>query len=199
MPFKPFQNLILLFTGCAFLFAACDVPVTKRTFDRFTWDRLDPFVFQANSISFRSEFTEKFEYPRVEHLFPINIGDSLLQWGRDRIKINKGSGGKIEYIVLEASAIEVPLKIQEGVKDFFYKDREFRYNLLAVVKISVKDRLGVEKNLVARVEKWGVTLEGLSIVEREEAWYHLTEGLLQKLNLFFDSEIPKNFTHSLIH
>ena len=80
-----------------------------------------------------------------------------------------------------------------------YKDREFRYNLLAVVKIKVKDRLGVEKSLVAKVEKWIVTLEGLSILEREEAWYSLTEGSLKKLNLFFESEIPKNFGNSLIN
>ncbi|SVB88413.1 uncharacterized protein METZ01_LOCUS241267, partial [marine metagenome] len=99
-----------------------------------------------------------------------------MQWGKDRIKIKKGSGGKIEYIVLEARATEIPLKIQKGVKGLLYKDREFRYNLLAVVKIKVKDRLGVEKSLVAKVEKWIVTLEGLSILEREEAWDSLTEG-----------------------
>ena len=122
-----------------------------------------------------------------------------MQWGKDRIKIKKGSGGKIEYIVLEARATEIPLKIQKGVKGLLYKDREFRYNLLAVVKIKVKDRLGVEKSLVAKVEKWIVTLEGLSILEREEAWYSLTEGSLKKLNLFFESEIPKNFSNSLIN
>tara|TARA_B100001013_G_scaffold84519_2_gene46248 strand:+ start:274 stop:873 length:600 start_codon:yes stop_codon:yes gene_type:complete len=196
---KKFKNLILLLVSSVFLFTACDVPVVKGKFDQFNWSKLDPFVFEVDSVSFRSEFTEKFEYPRIEHLFPISIKDSLLQWGKDRIKIKKGSGGKIEYIVLEARATEIPLKIQKGVKGLLYKDREFRYNLLAVVKIKVKDRLGVEKSLVAKVEKWIVTLEGLSILEREEAWYSLTEGSLKKLNLFFESEIPKNFSNSLIN
>ena len=111
---KKFQNLILLLISSVFLFTACDVPVVKGKFDRFSWSKLEPFVFEADSVSFRSEFTEKFEYPRIEHLFPISIKDSLLQWGKDRIKIKKGSGGKIEYIVLEARVTEIPLKIQKN-------------------------------------------------------------------------------------
>mgnify|MGYP003315562768 FL=1 len=66
-------------------------------------------------------------------------------------------------------------------------------------KINVKDKLGVEKTLVAKIEKWGVTLEGLSLIEREEAWYQLTEELLQRLDSFFSSEIPKNFSNSLVN
>lgn len=199
MSFKKFQILILTFISCTFLLIACDIPVVQKRFDHFTWAGSDPFVFQANSISFRSEFIERFDYPRVEHLFPVSITDSLLQWGKDRIKIRKGSGGKVEYIVLEARATETPLKTEKGVKDLFYKDREFRYDLFAVVKINVKDKLGVEKTLVAKIEKWGVTLEGLSLIEREEAWYQLTEELLQRLDSFFSSEIPKNFSNSLVN
>lgn len=174
-----------------FFVAACQTAPPPRVYPDLTWTHLLPYNFNVGKVEIVSEYAAPLKYPHVEHSFPISPEAAALRWGRDRIHA-AGSKGAVRYIVKTARVIEVPLeKKTGGLKGYFTTDQSERYDLFIDVRIEVKGAPGGSGFISARAERSRTVPEDVTLDDREEVWFEMTEAAMKDLNATLEKYIAQ--------
>ena len=184
-PLRSFRRISVLLA--AFVLAACETPSPKVIFPEITFQHKLPIKLDVREISFEQVYRPPSRPPNVDHLFPVRPAAAAVRWGRDRLRA-AGSTGRARYVVREASVVEVPLKMEIGLKGMMTIDQSERYDARLVVDVHLNsDERRSLGTITVEVVRSRTTAEDISLNEREKVWFDMTEALMRD----FDAELEK--------
>jgi hypothetical protein len=167
------------------LTAACQVAPPANGWSEITFQHRPKLVFDAAEIAIEESYEAPIDPPHVAHLFPVPPGEAAARWARDRLAAG-GPSGRLVYKIREASAVETELETESGIQGLFTSEQSERYLARLVVEVRLLDDRGMTRAAVeAEVERSVTVPEDATLREREEAWFRLTEALMQD----YDAEL----------
>jgi len=172
--------MVLVFVAAL---SACGSTPEPPTFPEITFKHLHPIEIDAAEVEVVDAYTPPLRAPNVEHEFPTSPGEAVHRWARDRLN-PVGDGGTVEVTIEDASVIEVPLERTTGVEGLVTVDQAFRYEARLEVAIELLDAQGRSLGVVrTTAERTRTTPEDLTLNERDQVFFELTEALMRDFNV----------------
>ena len=186
--FRPFFALVLLggFT------AACTFDDPQNRFADITYAHLPDIRLDVGEVRIEQTYVEPGRDPNVDHVFPVKPKDAAVRWGQDRLEA-EGDLLVLRYIVREASVTETALETKSGVTGLLTTDQAERYDARIVIDMQILDGRQVQATASAEARRSITVPEGISLKEREQVWYELTENVMNDLNKQLEETIRSAF------
>lgn len=181
--------VLLVFGG---LVAGCASNVERPAFPQISFSHLPPIKLDVARIDVENHYVSPDTKPNVEHLFPVSLAGTAMNWGRDRLKA-VGSSGVARLTVDRASVVEVPLKRTTGLQGLFTTDQAERYDGVVRVTLKIFDAGGEERATATATASRSQTVpEDISLDERDKVWFGMTEKMMGTLNNTLEKAIREN-------
>ncbi|WP_282604286.1 hypothetical protein [Pelagibius sp. Alg239-R121] len=173
--------------------AACETPPSQNNFAEITFRHLPEIKLNVSEIVYESEYEAPKTAPNVDHIFPVAPAQAAERWAADRLRA-VGPDNKAFFILKDASVTEEQLETKGGLTGAFTTEQTERYLARMVVEMKIVDNFGnTLANLNARAERSTTTPEDLSLREREEVWFKLTEDIMRDIDQQLDPTIRRVF------
>lgn len=157
-----------------------------------SFNKLTPFALDVADIRIVDDSMTTAGH-HIEDQFPTTPKQAITIWVNDRLKA-AGQDGTLEAHILEASAVEEPLKIQKGIKGAFTKEPSERYTVTMEVELRIYKGAAISKaNVRARVTGTKEAMEGAGPERRREIYAELVRSLSQELDRQLESRIYEVF------
>ncbi len=176
-----------------FSLTACQSPPEKQ-FPLSTWEHQDIIVFNLGALEIDTKATPKIDPPYVGYLFPLSPLDAARNWGNQRLAVN-GDNNLLRYTILEATAIETALEVDQSLEKYFTDEQSERYDVRIVVELSIinEKKINQEHGILARVRAHAnqsrTVPQGIKLAEREQIWFEMVETAMNTLNSHLEKEI----------
>ncbi len=180
-----FSLLAVVVTACAF-----DDPSNR--FAGLTYEHLPDINLDVGEVQVEQAYKASTEAPNVGHRFPVPPKDAALRWGQDRL-VAKGDRLTFRYIVRHASAAETELEKSSGITGLLTTDQSERYEVHIVIDMQVLDGRQVQGTASAEARRSVTVPEDITLNEREQVWYKLTEDTMNALNDQLEETIKTAF------
>lgn len=188
MSFVPRLTTGLVLVVALFV-AGCVSQVQRPAYPQISFAHLPQISMNVARVELEDRYVSPAIEPNVEHRFPVSPAKTALKWGRDRLK-PVGAGGVARVIVERASVVEEPLEPTPGIRGVFTKDQSERYTGTVVVSVEIIDESGAKRATVRSTAKRSQTVpENVSLNEREDIWFRMTEALMATLNKNLEQQI----------
>ena len=175
----------------AALFAAgCQDAPPAPVFANLSFAHLGVFNLDVATIEVVAAYDPPVHPPNVDHLFPVPPLQAAQRWADDRLAAVGVSGAAI-FTVNNASVIETRLVPGAGIRGVVTIDQSERYDALLSVQLMIQ-RNGVSRAVTAAKVNHSRTVdENITLNQREEVWFAMTETLLRELNAQLERDIPE--------
>jgi len=180
-----FSLLLAVLAACAF-----DDPSNR--FADITFDHLPDIRLDVGAIKIEQAYVAPGKAPNVDHRFPVPPKDAARRWAEDRL-VAQGDRLTFRYIVREASAVETVLKTKSGVTGLITTDQSERYEVHIVVEMQILDGPQVQGTASAEARRSVTVPEDITLKEREQVWYKLTEDVMKDLDVQLEETIRSAF------
>ena len=182
--------VVMLF---ALLVSACETPPSQNNFAEITFGHLPAIKLNVSEIVYQSDYQPPKAAPNVEHIFPVPPARAAERWVADRLRA-VGPANKAIFVLKDASVTEEKLETKGGLTGAFTTEQTERYLARMVAEMKIVDDFGnTLATLSARSERSTTTPEDLSLREREEIWFKLTEDVMRDLDAQLDPAIRRVF------
>lgn len=186
-PFRPSSRAALVLA--LLTVAACEMTVEQRGFPELTYDHLPKLKLDVSRVDFVEAYQPPLSPPHIEHLFPTPPAAAVRRWVDDRL----GTVGvqRTARVTLEdASAIAIALEPRSGVVGWFWVDQAERVDARINLTVEILDGAGKREAFTAAEVKRSRTLpEDVTLAERDEIYFELTEALMNDLNATLEQNI----------
>ena len=163
--------------------------IRDSKYPEVTFSHLPAFRIDAAELEIVDAYKPSLAFPHVEHLMPVPPAAAMRRWAQDRIR-PVGTGGRIVFTIAEAGVTETPLPRATGVRGVVTRDRSERYDAKLEVRMTVDGGDNRRQGEVsAEAMRSRVVLEGLSLNEREQIWFEMTEDLVTDMNAELETAI----------
>lgn len=179
--------LIILFALVTISTSACQTlgfgeDLDNKNYVEIRFDDYPKYKFNAKKIEVVSKFMPTFTHPNIEHLMPVSIEKTAINWANDRLIANTpDSPYKIKFIIYDASVNE-----KDIIEETIIEADMIKYTARLDVSIRVTDD---EDNILAETtsSSWREisAKKNSKIYSKEEIWYEI----VQKLSLDFNEKI----------
>lgn len=185
-----------------FMLTACQdapiIPPEQVEPPRFT--HLPPVGVNAGELRIASDYQPTFRAPHVDHLFQVTPADAMAVWAQDRLRVTGQGKGALEFVIVDASIIETPLEVKDGIKGIFTTEPSERYDAKLVATMKLYD--GVQRMPAATAEV-NLTMarsiqEGADVYAREEFFNSFLEDLMKTFNEQMQLEIDTYFRPHMV-
>lgn len=181
---------LALLAPAAALLAACETRPRDGKFPALTYQHLPKLRFDVREVEVVEAYRSPGTPPNIEQLFPVRPATAAANWGRDRL-VAAGNWRRLRYIVQDASAVEVPLAVSEGLTGALKVEQSERYELHLTVELQVIGDTGATEGTAKVNAVRSVTVpEDITLHERERAWFRLTEDTMNDLNTQLEKTLP---------
>ena len=174
------------------LTAACAFDDPQNRFADITFAHLPDIRLDVGDVRIEQTYVSPGRDPNVEHIFPVKPEDAALRWGQDRLEA-EGDRLVFRYIVREASVTETALETESGVTGLLTTDQAERYDARIVIDMEILDGRQVQATASTEARRFITVPEGISLKEREQVWYDLTDNLMNDLNTQLEETIRSAF------
>lgn len=178
--------LAAMLLGLVLAVAGCETPV-RMAVPELTFSHLEPLRFAAANVEFIDEYSPVLGPPNVEHLFPTSSANAARAWAEARISAD-GDQGSVRVIIKDAAVVRVELPVREGLAGLFYNEQNVRYEAVLEVTIEYRRGLFLDSSARALVMRSRTAPESISIDDRNQLFFEITEDLLSDL----DAELVRN-------
>ena len=183
---KLFALLIMIFVASA-CSSADKVPAPQK-FRESHFDSQQAIDLKVNKIEVVSEFVPSFTRPNVEHLFPVSIEKTAMNWGNDRLRAVDFSSTKVAtFTIKDASVTEEVIKSEK----IFEKDSlKYRARLAVTLKVSDTAKFA---NAETSLEAWReLTIPADTQIDQKEVyWKEMVDKLFHEFDLRMQTNIHK--------
>lgn len=185
-PFVRRPLLALLFAG---LLAACESQVARPQFAEFTYGHLPPINLDVARVEFVDQYRPPLAEPHVEHLFPVSPAAAVERWVSDRIR-PMGVQRTLRVYLQDASAVAKPLPSVGGIEAWLTTEQTEEVAGHIAVRAEVVGEGGaVLAYTTADVDRSRTLPEDLTLNERDQLYFELTEAMMNDLDAVFERNI----------
>tara|TARA_A100001037_G_scaffold306641_1_gene353581 strand:+ start:3798 stop:4394 length:597 start_codon:yes stop_codon:yes gene_type:complete len=186
--------LVLLLIGLT----SCAVPAPTPTYPEITFSHLPTIRLNVAEVDIIENYVPPHRAPNVDHLFPITPMAALRQWVVDRIEA-AGQTRRGRVIIEDARVVAVALPVRKGLQGLFYKEQEVRYDAAMEARVEVRSDRGYRDSFAtARVVRSKTVPEEMTLAEKDELFFKLTEDLIKDLNSVLEANIREHMGKDLI-
>ncbi len=178
------------------LVAACATPSPAPRFPELTYAHLGPIRLDVAVVEIIDEYVPPLRAPNVEHAFPATPAAAARRWAQDRL-VAVGGDRKVVFIIRDASVTESALDVKEGVEGTLTTDQATRYHGEVVVHIEIRGIAGWLAYVEANASRARSAPEDISLNERDQLFFEMTEGLITDLNGQLEANIRTYFADYL--
>lgn len=162
----------------------------NRNYVELRFNDYPKYKFNAKKMEIISKFMPTFSYPNVEHLMPVSIEKTAINWANDRLIANTpDSPYKIQFIIYDASVTE-----KDIMEESIIEPDMIKYTARLDVSIRVTDD---SDNILAETtsSSWReiTAKKNSKIYTKEEVWYEI----VQKLSIDFNEKIETGIDNYL--
>lgn len=164
-----------------------------------TFQHKTPLKLAVTRIDVVEDYVPPLREPNVEHEMPVSPALATQSWARDRLRLMGGLHRAVVRIK-DASVIEVPLETTSGWRGLFTNDQEEQYQATLTVRLEIIDaESGTVVSWIEATSQHSQTVpESASIIDRETAYFALTEATINSLDAELENQIRSHFTPYLI-
>ncbi|MEM7070866.1 MAG: hypothetical protein AAF403_03815 [Pseudomonadota bacterium] len=174
-----FRLLICCVLGF-FILNGCTKTAPIKAYPQITFSHLDPIILNIAAIEVVSSFNAPQKRPHVEHLFPVKIDDIVSEWANTRIDL-RGSNDKLSIDIINASVIEKPILVNQGLVDLVKIESESLYQATIEIQFKIQTNIALTiKNIKIKIERDIKEFSTLS--DRQDLWYEMASEFAQLLN-----------------
>jgi len=162
-------------------------PVPEVGFQHLTKIQLN-----VAEVNVKSNYKGRMQSPNVEHRFITSPERAMFDWALTRLV---ATGGKdypaiADFVIEDASVLEVKIEKTEGFKAMFTYEPTTRYDANAVATFSIKNPVnGASGNVRIAAKRSIEVSENATLAEREQVWMTLVESLMADFNTQMDVQI----------
>jgi hypothetical protein len=179
------------------LLAGCNNEPPPEQFAEIAWAHYPPFKLDAARIEVVKEYQPTDAAPHVETLVPRTPIDAADRWARDRLQ-PVGAAGWARFIITEASVVEVPLKVEQGLAYAFTTQQEKRYDAHIAVRLEIHNARGYTDGQVeANATNTHTLPQNATRRETEEVQYLVVQGAMLDLNRALELNIQQHLRQFL--
>ena len=163
---------------------------------------MDPITFKAGGVELQDDYIAPLKSPNLDHEFPVLPEAAIQRWVLDRLQANARTGDNagriVRVIIVDASAIGVPLKTKDGVVGLFYKEQAFRIKATLEAIVEVRNARGfVSSSARVQVKRSRTVPEETSPNSLDGIYHSLLKDLMKDFNLHMELEIRKHMAKDL--
>ncbi|MBR1649346.1 MAG: hypothetical protein IJ689_07110 [Alphaproteobacteria bacterium] len=183
------KKILALFCAIAMISAcASHQEQAPQKFRESHFDKQQRIDLKVGKIEVASEFVPSFTRPNVEHLFPVSIEKTAMNWAHDRLRAVDFSSDKVaSFTVKDASVTEEFVKSDK----LFEKDGiKYRAKLSVVLKVSDQAKFSSAET---SLDAWRELLipADTPIEEKEVYWKNMVDKLFEEFNSRMQTNINK--------
>lgn len=169
--------------------AACETTVPDQQFSEITFTHIQPIRLDVADIEYVQEYVAPQKAPNVEHLFPVQPATAVRRWTQDRL-LAAGVTRRVRVTLVDASVIGRGLETKKGISGFFTDDQAVRYEATIDARFEIFDDRGLAVGQARAVAQRSRTApESITLNERTQLWFDLTEDLMKTLDAELDRVI----------
>lgn len=182
---------LMLAGGGASMLSGCQPPPEAAPLPRLTFTHLPPYRFDVAVLDIINAHDPKTADPYVDYRFDLPPAAAAEQWVRDRIQTH-GRTGSLVATILDGTVKEVPLGTDTGFTGLFKTEQQERYDARLAIRLVIQDAMGQEKGWVqANATRSRTVPEDISLAERQQIWFEITEALMQDINRELEKQIEE--------
>jgi hypothetical protein len=164
--------------------SGCETPGRVQLPD-LTFRHEQPILLDVGRVEFINRYVSPYAEPNVEHLFSTSPAKAVGSWVKARLSA-AGTSGSARVVLREASVVTKTLATRGGIEGLFYSEPAQRYDAVVEATIEILNDRGEKLSFVStRAERSRSLPEGVTLNERERAWFEITEALMRD----FDAEM----------
>ena len=192
MLFLPRTALLAGALALITMLAACTTTPEPTEFPQVGIDAT-PIRLEVGAVAIERAYQPPNAAPNVDHRFPLRPLDAAVQWAETRL-VAAGGTRRARYIVRDASVVETSLEPEGGLKGLFTTEQSEQYDARVVVEIEIVDGAGqVLGTASAKGTRTRTVPEDITLSEREEVWFEMTEELMHELDTQLEHTIKTVF------
>ena len=177
---------------------SCSVPAPSSAYPEITFSHLPPIRLKVAEVDIVENYVPPHRGPNVDHLFPITPVAALRQWIVDRIEA-AGKTRRGRVIIEDARVVAVDLPVRKGLQGLFYKEQEVRYAAAMEARVEVRSERGFQNSFAtARVTRSKTASEEMTLAEKGQLFFGLTEELIKELNSVLEANIRMHMQKDLL-
>lgn len=174
-----------------FVISACssteELPAPQK-FKEQHFDAQQAVDLKVNKIEVVSEFMPSFTRPNVEHLFPISIEKTAMNWGNDRLRATDfSSTKKATFTIKDASVTEEIIKAEK----LFEKDSlKYRARLAVTLRVNDTAKFSTAETSLEAWRELTIPVD-TPIDQKEVYWKDMVDKLFHEFDLRMQANIHK--------
>ena len=171
--------------------AACETPDPTPRYPEITFSHLTPISLDVSDVDYVQDYVPPLKAPNVEHLFPVRPTVVARRWAADRL-LAIGVRDVARVTLLNASITETALETTGGIAGAFTTDQAARYDAIVEMRVEIVNSLGETVGTAVAVARRSQTVpEGITLVERDQIWFELTERVMRELDVELSATIKQ--------
>jgi len=179
---------VLLLAGCA------EGPPITTTPD-LTFANLQPISVNASSVDVIDDYKPPLRDPNIEHSFRLPTYTALERLLRHQL-IATGTENELRAIIEDASVVREQLPQDTGFMSYFEQQPAVRLKAKVLIRFELVDPKAPDivlshADVIANREK--TLMDGLSPADRDQAYFTLTEDLMNEVNEGLESIVKSSF------
>ena len=175
------------------LVAACETAPAPPRFAEPSYADRGAFDLAVSDVAVEVSYVPPLREPNVEHRFPVSLAGAAERWARERLRAT-GGAEFLRFDITDASVVEEPLPVKEGLEGAVTVDQERRYRgRLAVLLEAVAEIGGRMAYVEVEVTMSKTVPEGLTVNERDRIFHGMVLGMMDQLDAQLDEQIPRYF------
>jgi len=180
----------------AFFLGSCAMAPPVPYPPELRFDAVAPVQLDAVEISILNKYVPPAKAPNVEHLFktpPARAAEALI---KKQLVPLSGSPHVLRVTIEDASVIREDLPLKRGVEGLLTQEAEARLSGRVLIRFELADAsapdiaTGEAKVLATRTR---TLLEGMTIAERDRAYYELTQELMKNVSDGLSTVVKSSF------
>ena len=185
------------FVACVLLLSACP-SAPSRVFPEITFADSPRIGLDVARIEIVQRYQPTLSDPYVDHLFPREPASVIRRWAEDRL-VARGTSGTATLVIVNAAVTEEALARDPGFRGLVTIEQSERYEAEFAVRLEIDQpatRSTGQTNALAR--RSITTPENLSLADREQVWFELTENTIRDLDAKFEEEVTGGLPQFLV-
>lgn len=172
--------------------SACQTPDPTPRYADITFSHLAKIKLDVGAVDYVQAYTPPSKIPNVDHLFPLRPSAVARRWAEERLEA-VGPISRIARVTLvNASVIGSALDTTQGIKGVFTVDQSARYDATVEILIEIVNSQGVVEGRASAVAQRSQTApENITLNERDQIWFELTEAVMSDLDKELEATIGK--------
>ena len=183
---------IMAFVVLAVAISACETPDPRPIYADITFSHLASIKLDVGALDYIQAYTPPAKFPNVDHLFPLRPSKVARGWAEERLEA-VGAISRIARVTLvNASVVGSALDTTQGIEGVFTIDQAARYDATVEIHIEIVNSQGVVEGQASAVAQRSRTApEQITLNERDQLWFELTEAVMADLDRELEATIGK--------